>query len=202
LGMKTLAQLLRTPDESRIVVAPFDIERLLFRFQPDQVPPLLRALAVDMGNSDKARSRPLGSEFAATWRAALPDRRHGLMVTFLREQVAAVMGFNSLRQLNSRQGFTSLGIDSLMAVELKARLQMALGLTLPNTLAFEYPNIEALAVFLSCELSPDRHLNGNGKSPKDVIRAEETDSMESLSEDEIASLLADKLEVLSGTTDY
>jgi hypothetical protein len=89
-----------------------------------------------------------------------------------------------------------------MAVELKARLQMALGLTLPNTLAFEYPNIEALAVFLSCELSPDRHLNGNGKSPKDVIRAEETDSMESLSEDEIASLLADKLEVLSGTTDY
>jgi len=198
-GMAILADSLRAAHETRIVAAPLDLERLLLRFERGQSPPLLRELTAASPNSVNAASRPAGAEFVPSWRCASADLRHGLMVGFLREQVAAVMGLSSSRQLDSRQGFTSLGIDSLMAVELKARLQTALGLSLPNTIAFEHPNIEALAGFLSAELIPDGRLNGNGAGGSKAIPP---DSMESLSEDEIAALLADKLEVLSSSTNY
>jgi hypothetical protein len=36
-----------------------------------------------------------------------------------------------------------------MAVELKRRLEKAIGLSLPRTLAFEFPNVEALARHLT-----------------------------------------------------
>jgi len=43
-------------------------------------------------------------------------------------------------------------MDSLMAVELKNRLQSGVGQPLPSTLTFEYPTIEALAGYLAAEV--------------------------------------------------
>jgi hypothetical protein len=43
-------------------------------------------------------------------------------------------------------------MDSLMAVELRDRLQGALGLTLASTVAFDHPNADALALHLAREL--------------------------------------------------
>jgi len=200
-GMQILAELLTNSDESCVVAAPFDWERLLARFEPGDPPPLLRTLAEKLGDSAHGSHRPHAPSFAATWKAAAPDRRNSMMVAHVREQVAAVMGLGSPRQLDSRQGFSSLGVDSLMAVELKARLQASMGLTLPNTLAFEYPNIEALAGFLARELAPPAHANGNGNGTSNGHTNKTTqpdeEEMESLSEDEIAALLAGKLEALS-----
>ena len=72
---------------------------------------------------------------------------------------------------------------------------------MPNTLAFEYPNIEALAGFLARELAPPAHANGNGNGTSNGHTNKTTqpdeEEMESLSEDEIAALLAGKLEALS-----
>lgn len=51
-------------------------------------------------------------------------------------------------------GFFQLGMDSLMAVELQARLTKLLGVTLPSTLTFDYPNIVSLEKYLI-----DEHLS-------------------------------------------
>ena len=42
-----------------------------------------------------------------------------------------------------------MGLDSLMAIDLRNRLQKALGRTLPSPVVFNYPNIRALATFLA-----------------------------------------------------
>ena len=58
------------------------------------------------------------------------------------------------RWLDPRQGFFEMGMDSLMAIELKKQLEAALGYVLPVTLAFKYPSIEAITTYLLHEVLP------------------------------------------------
>jgi len=50
------------------------------------------------------------------------------------------------------QGFFELGMDSLTSLELKNRLQASLAVTLPATLIFDAPNIQALSRYLAQEV--------------------------------------------------
>ena len=77
--------------------------------------------------------------------ATAPDAREALVVDWLRAEVARVLGRDTPEAIDTAQGFFEMGLDSLMAVDLKRRLEKAIGLTLPRTLAFEFPSVEALA---------------------------------------------------------
>jgi acyl carrier protein len=59
-----------------------------------------------------------------------------MMHDHVREQVVRVIGLDP-GVVRSDQGFTDLGMDSLMAVELSNRLKATLRQPLPSTLAFE-----------------------------------------------------------------
>ncbi len=50
--------------------------------------------------------------------------------------------------------FDSLGVDSLMSLEIKNRLEGSLGLTLSATLLWRYPTIGSLAGYLAGQLAP------------------------------------------------
>jgi acyl carrier protein len=50
--------------------------------------------------------------------------------------------------LDDRTGFHDLGLDSLMAVQLRRRLASVLGTALPTTLTFNYPSVAALSAYL------------------------------------------------------
>jgi acyl carrier protein len=66
----------------------------------------------------------------------------------VRDEVARILGFEP-RELPTDQGFFRLGMDSVMSVRLRARLEHSLGRPLPATIALEYPTVEALAGYLS-----------------------------------------------------
>jgi acyl transferase domain-containing protein/aryl carrier-like protein len=83
---------------------------------------------------------------------ALPAaRRRGALTAHVREQTARVLGV-SAAELGLQDGLRDLGMDSLMAVELRNRLQASVGQALPATLAFDHPTIEAIAAFLASEV--------------------------------------------------
>jgi acyl transferase domain-containing protein/acyl carrier protein len=63
---------------------------------------------------------------------------HGLSIVV--EQTTAVLGFGKGSSIDPETGFADLGLDSLMAVELRQRLQRVTGLSLPATLTFDYPS--------------------------------------------------------------
>jgi SAM-dependent methyltransferase/acyl carrier protein len=74
---------------------------------------------------------------------ALEDERRELLVTHIQATLAKVLGLPSLPPTNL--GFTDLGMDSLMGIELRRTLERSLHLSLRSTLAFEYPTVEELA---------------------------------------------------------
>jgi NADPH:quinone reductase-like Zn-dependent oxidoreductase/acyl carrier protein len=63
--------------------------------------------------------------------------------------VAAVLGMDGASEVERHVPFSELGMDSLMVVELRNRLQAELDLPLPAMIAFDFPTIESLADHLA-----------------------------------------------------
>jgi acyl carrier protein len=76
---------------------------------------------------------------------ALPagPQRLSMMRTHLRQELAKVLRVPA-RQLALDTPLQNHGLDSIMAVELRNRLEASLGLRLSATLAWTYPSLEAL----------------------------------------------------------
>ena len=87
-------------------------------------------------------------------KGASPSRRHELLLGFVGEHVARVIGASGPDAIDPRQPLNELGLDSLMAVELRNRLGTGLGLarSLPATLVFDHPTVEALSTYLACDV--------------------------------------------------
>src|SRR5262249_41184947 len=81
-----------------------------------------------------------------------PSARRSHLMAYLQSEVASVLGFDPSHRPDPEQGFFDMGMDSLLAVELKNRLAQGLGLSLLSTLAFDHPNIQNLTAFLLHEL--------------------------------------------------
>ncbi|MGW6774009.1 SDR family NAD(P)-dependent oxidoreductase [Streptomyces sp. NPDC055037] len=85
--------------------------------------------------------------------AALPGAEHPRAVTDLvTAHIAAVLGYSPGQRVDTRQPFTALGFDSLMAVELRDQLSAATGLRLPGGLLFDHPTPAALIAHTEAEL--------------------------------------------------
>lgn len=86
--------------------------------------------------------------------AAPSARRLPILTSHVRAQVLRVLGVGDGFALDTRQPLLEVGLDSLMAVELRTLLGATLGLTrsLPATLAFDHPSVEAISRYLHGEL--------------------------------------------------
>jgi acyl carrier protein len=66
-----------------------------------------------------------------------------------------VLHFDDAEAVDSTTEFVRLGLDSLVAVELKNSLEAAFGLPLPGSVALDYPSAELLSEFISNQLVPE-----------------------------------------------
>jgi acyl transferase domain-containing protein/acyl carrier protein len=95
---------------------------------------------------------PQRSEVVQQLEAAPISRRQHVLMTYLQSEVAKVLKLEQSQYPDLQRGFFDMGMDSLMAVELKQSLEADLGSPLPATLAFDCPNIASLADYLATKV--------------------------------------------------
>ena len=126
----------------------------------------------------------------------LPAKARQLrLVSQLRELVVEVMRLDP-QAVDWRRGLFDMGMDSLMALELKTKLQNRVGISISATLAFDYPTVDAIVGYLESQL-----FTGASHSEPIEVAAPASPSLSeeqlnALNESELEAALLAKLEAL------
>lgn len=131
---------------------------------------------------------------------APPSEHPRLVAGYVREQALRVLGIAPTQPLDPRQPLQELGLDSLMAIELKDALSRGVGGSLPATLIFDHHSVEALSTYLlDTVLRPESAIEAEQAATATASPEEDGDlltllaSLEQLSEDEAQVLLSGHL---------
>jgi len=71
--------------------------------------------------------------------------RFDYLVLQLQAQIRSLLQFSEKEEVDPKRGFFDMGMDSLMALRLKAFLEKGFSIKLPPSIIFDYPKIELLA---------------------------------------------------------
>ncbi|WUI31813.1 SDR family NAD(P)-dependent oxidoreductase [Nocardia sp. NBC_00416] len=151
-----------------LAAVDFDSAALSIQSRAGVLPDLLRTLAP----TPPQRRVGGGGESADLLRrlaAATPDTHEEILVGFVRDQVAEVLGHPSGASIDPEKPFSELGFDSLGGVDFRNRLSKATGLRLPSILIFDYPTVTATARFLRSRIE------GGTARPRRTERRTEAD---------------------------
>jgi acyl transferase domain-containing protein/NADPH:quinone reductase-like Zn-dependent oxidoreductase/SAM-dependent methyltransferase len=146
---------------AQVIVCPLDWPRVLRdSWRDGQLAPLLkdfkkpastirrtreaRAIKESASSATAARTVLLTERIAA----AAPNQRRALVIEQIRLDAGRVLGLENLDSLSNNKPLNELGLDSLMAVELRNVIGTAVGRNLPATLLFDCPTVDALTVYL------------------------------------------------------
>jgi len=132
----------------------------------------------------------------ALLRQAAPAERHAVLLDAVSGEIARVLRLAADAAPRKRDRLMDLGMDSLMAVELRNRLSSRTGLeNLPATLIFDYPTPDAIAGYLLERLGMEAPVREESSRPQPVPRAATltAEQVDELADEEVATLLRSRL---------
>jgi acyl transferase domain-containing protein/acyl carrier protein len=125
-------------------------------------------------------------------KALADSRRRAFLVEHVRLSALGVLGIDDETLIEAGRPLREVGLDSLVAVELRNSLSRSLECALPATLAFDYPTLNALADYLERRLFPIE--------PKAMAApvSSEAEAIRELSEDDAEAQLLAELNMAGG----
>jgi acyl carrier protein len=202
-ALDLLGRLLGAPDAVQLTVAQIDWTALKSVYEARRRRPLLEHVSDRQAAPSRATTPDAPLDVMAVL-GLLPtaDRQAGL-TELVRVEAASVLGVRP-DEIDPQHGLFEMGMDSLMSVELRARLERAVGRRLPATLTFNYPNVRALVLYLdgliaSAPVTPAATPAATPASRSAAAPPTATldDLSDDLSEDEIAAMLSDAIQSLN-----
>jgi len=172
--------------ESCIVVAAINWRTLRAVFEARRKRPLLDGIEMPAIKLDAARvSEP-------QWQKLPGPAREAWIANVVWEEICRVLRIEDGAPIEFDRGFFEMGMDSLVSVELKNRLEARLGRSVPAMLTFNFPTVRTLSGHLSKEFTASVIPAANGTHAPSNGGGEAE-----LNDEEVASLLASKLKSLT-----
>lgn len=176
-------------------VLPGDWNDLLKSYPSGAEPTFLRNMARQV-QAQRARMESREPELSLSQILAktVPNKRRSVLLDYVRRQAAQVLTIKNAHSIDPDQPLQTLGLDSLMAVELRNKLSQTVGKTLPATLLFEYPTLNALVEYAASQIfqldvQKTEAVEKKQQSPQPVDPA----ALDHLSEEELVTMLKNKL---------
>ncbi len=141
---RLLAQTLTDDSVNQVGVMMIDWAKYLGTFA--EPPAFLQNLESRSKRQPQTAQPQVTSSPTQTWQSLPMQERREQVMVYLQNEVQQALLMDQVPDME--QGFVELGLDSLMALSLKSRLETGLNVSLPATLLFEYPNISTLTDFL------------------------------------------------------
>ncbi|MCB9450592.1 MAG: SDR family NAD(P)-dependent oxidoreductase [Anaerolineaceae bacterium] len=195
-ALQIMGDFLGAHDRPQIAVAAVEWDRLKAIYESRRQRPFLELVSSQRQPARTAQSAAKASDLRERLAAASADKHRDILVEHVRLAAAHVLRIADAETIDIQQGLFDMGMDSLMSVELKSRLETDVEQSLPSTLTFNYPTVEELAEYLEQKLRPSELVTGTAEPTVEAApEAAEAlpDDMDDLSEDELADLLAKKL---------
>jgi acyl carrier protein len=164
-GIALLDRLLRE-DATQRAALPLDV-RQWKEFYPHIVQSTRYARLLN-----EPASRTAVQRVPAAWTQGSASERRQALAAVVREQLGHVLRIAGER-IEPRAPFRSLGLDSLMSLELRNRLEATLGLTLGATITWAHPDLDALTNHLAERLGLTAP--AQPAPPVDGVRRDEVD---------------------------
>ena len=188
-ALLALDTLLTGPYEPQVGVMPVRWPEFFKQFEEGQIPALYRHFGEERAAvKTESTLDTLSGGLLATIKTTPADRMDRVLLEALQALAGSVLGMRG-SDVDPDTGLTDLGMDSLLAVELRNALSTELGRPLPATTFFDYPTIRALTQFVKADLAPP------AAGAADASKTGDLDVLafiESLSDDQAETLLSGK----------
>jgi amino acid adenylation domain-containing protein len=167
-GVQALSHLLRI-SATQVAVLRANWDQWRSGLPPGVDPPLLAHLGRESldGTLTTGGARAPGAHLNDEMRRAGPAERQRLLESYLRDQAAGKLGLAPSR-LDIELPLNHLGVDSLIATELRTQIERDLGIVVPVVTLLDGPTITRLATRLGDRLS------GVDSAPPDPTSAADT----------------------------
>ncbi|MCG8416657.1 MAG: LLM class flavin-dependent oxidoreductase [Proteobacteria bacterium] len=191
LGLDLLDRAMRS-GQAQVGVISVDWHRLT-RMAPATITtwPFLRRWTRPT-DRDHDSALPSTSPFTDELRALPAADRRQRLFHFLASRIAEVMKLPDGQLPSARQRLFAMGMDSIMALELKSRLEVDLARSLNATLIFRYPTVEALVEYLADVLPVS--FASSGVTDQQIDQGPAEKEFDALSDDEMVQLLNREIE--------
>lgn len=180
---RALEALNHLPAVSQLAIADIEWQRFQGSYEARRPRPFIDHIRPGIHQPSKPEaSEPKGGKTFTGDRSSLEEA--------LEREAARVLGFESAG-LDRNLGFFEMGMDSLLALEFRGRIESSLGITIPATLLFDSPSIHALADSLLDEKTTPTWKPENTRVVEAALRTQ----IELLSEEDAEVLLLEKLKL-------
>lgn len=155
-ALKILGDLLGQ-DFTQIGVLPVNWSQFLKQFPFDNEPLRFEKFVKQQKQTQVEQLANQPFQLLEKLEAASEEQRQQLLITYIHNEVAKVLGISQEQPLEPQQKFQELGIDSLMELQLRNFLEIGLDISLSSTLIRKYPTIQDLATYLLKTLFTDKN---------------------------------------------